>query len=45
MDKIDPEKFAAAALGAMKSADIEWLFEKYLEAIKKAEAYNQRKIK
>lgn len=37
---IDSEKFAAAALSAMKSVDVDFLLEKYVEAIKKAKVYN-----
>lgn len=40
--KIDPEKFASATLSALKSSDINWLLEKYLEAIKVAENYNSK---
>ena len=40
--KIDPEKFAFFILSSLISSDINWLLEKYLEAIKVAENYNSK---
>lgn len=42
---IDPEKFAAATLSAMKSSDVDFLLKKYIEAIKAATTYNSSQTK